>query len=144
MARPTRIVPGIMQSQMMLQKRFRAELLFGTESPWSLKNYIGLKVTLHMADKINASDLKSQKDNFIIIDVREADELAGGKIDGSIHMPLGLAIRNAKKKQIEEMREKKICTYCGTGYRGNIAADELNKEGFNAVTLEGGYPSWNQ
>lgn len=97
-----------------------------------------------MADKINASDLKSQKDNFIIIDVREADELAGGKIDGSIHMPLGLAIRNAKKKQIEDMREKKICTYCGTGYRGNIAADELNKEGFNAVTLEGGYPSWNQ
>ena len=97
-----------------------------------------------MADKITASDLKSQKDDFIIIDVREADELAGGKIDGSVHMPLGLAIRNAKKKQIEDMREKKICTYCGTGYRGNIAADELNKEGFNAVTLDGGYPSWNQ
>ena len=45
-------------------------------------------------------------------------------------MPLGLAIRNAKKKQIEDLRDKKICTYCGTGYRGNIAADELNKEGF--------------
>ena len=59
-------------------------------------------------------------------------------------MPLGLTIRNAKKKQIEEMRNKKICTYCGTGYRGNIAADELNKEGFNAVTLEGGYSSWSQ
>ncbi len=97
-----------------------------------------------MADKISAADLKAQKDNFVIIDVREADELAGGKIENSIHMPLGLTIRNAKKKQIEDMREKKICTYCGTGYRGNIAADELNKEGFNAVTLEGGYPSWAQ
>jgi rhodanese-related sulfurtransferase len=97
-----------------------------------------------MADKITADILKSQKNDFVIIDVRESDELEGGKIDDSIHMPLGLSIRNAKKKQIEDLRDKKICTYCGTGYRGNIAADELVKEGFNAVTLEGGYPSWNQ
>jgi len=97
-----------------------------------------------MAEKISATDLKSSKDDFVIIDVRETDELAKGKIEDSVHMPLGLVIRNAKKKQIEDLRDKKICTYCGTGYRGNIAADELNKEGFNAVTLEGGYPSWNQ
>ena len=96
-----------------------------------------------MAEKISALDLKAAKTDFVIIDVREADEITNGKIENSIHMPLGLTIRNAKKKQIEEMRNKKICTYCGTGYRGNIAADELNKEGFNAVTLEGGYSSWN-
>jgi rhodanese-related sulfurtransferase len=97
-----------------------------------------------MADKITADQLKSQKSDFIIIDVRESDELEGGIIENSIHMPLGLAIRNAKKKQIEDLKDKKICTYCGTGYRGNIAADELVKEGFSAVTLDGGYPSWNQ
>lgn len=97
-----------------------------------------------MAEKISANDLKARKSEFIIIDVREADELANGKIDDSIHMPLGLTIRNAKKKQIEDLRGKKICTYCGTGYRGNIGADELKKEGFDAVTLDGGYPSWNQ
>jgi len=97
-----------------------------------------------MADRITANDLKSQQSDFVIIDVREADELDGGVIEGSVHMPLGLSIRNAKKKQIEDMRNKKICTYCGTGYRGNIAADELLKEGFNAVTLDGGYGSWTQ
>ena len=97
-----------------------------------------------MPEKISGNDLRAKKDEFVIIDVREADELEGGKIEGSVHMPLGLTIRNAKKKQIEEMRGKKICTYCGTGYRGSIAADELNKEGFDAVTLEGGFPSWNQ
>ena len=97
-----------------------------------------------MADKITANELMSQKNDFVIIDVRESDELEGGKIEGSVHMSLGLSIRNAKKKQIEDLRDKKICTYCGTGYRGNIAADELVKEGFNAVTLEGGYASWNQ
>ena len=97
-----------------------------------------------MANKITVDELKSQKNDFVIIDVRETDELEGGKIDDSIHMPLGLAIRNSKKKQIENLRNKKICTYCGTGYRGNIAADELLKEGFDAVTLDGGYTSWNQ
>jgi rhodanese-related sulfurtransferase len=97
-----------------------------------------------MAEKITAEQLRSQENDFVIIDVREPDELEGGKIESSTHMPLGLTIRNAKKKQIENLKEKKICTYCGTGYRGNIAADELIKEGFNAVTLEGGYPSWNQ
>jgi len=97
-----------------------------------------------MADKITASDLKSQKNDFVIIDVRESDELEGGVIEDSVHMSLGLSIRNAKKKQIEDMRDKKICTYCGTGYRGNIAADELTKEGFNAVTLDGGYSAWTQ
>ena len=97
-----------------------------------------------MADKITASDLKSQKNDFVIIDVRESDELEGGVIEDSVHMSLGLSIRNAKKKQIEDMRDKKICTYCGTGYRGNIAADELAKEGFNTVTLDGGYSAWDQ
>ncbi|MDF2422336.1 MAG: rhodanese-like domain-containing protein [Nitrosopumilus sp.] len=97
-----------------------------------------------MADTITAKELMSQKNDFVIIDVRESDELDGGKIVDSVHMPLGLSIRNAKKKQIEGIRGKKICTYCGTGYRGNIAADELVKEGFDAITLEGGYPSWNQ
>ena len=97
-----------------------------------------------MAEKITAEQLKSQKSDFVILDVREADELKGGIIENSVHMPLGLSIRNAKKKQIEDLRGKKICTSCGTGYRGNIAADELAKEGFDAVTLDGGYPSWNQ
>ena len=97
-----------------------------------------------MANKITSNDLRLQQKDFVVIDVRELDELDSGKIEGSVHMPLGLSIRNAKKKQIESMRNKKICTYCGTGYRGNIAAEELVKEGFDAVTLDGGYSAWNQ
>jgi rhodanese-related sulfurtransferase len=97
-----------------------------------------------MAEMISANDLKARKDEFVIIDVREADELSGGKVEGSTHIPLGLVIRKAKKGGIEDLKDKKICTYCGSGYRGNIAADELNKAGFKAITLEGGFPSWNK
>lgn len=59
-------------------------------------------------------------------------------------MPLGLSIRNAKKKQIKNYGDEKICPHCGTGYRGNIADDELVKEIFNAVILEGNYFLWIQ
>ena len=97
-----------------------------------------------MANKITANDLKAQKDNFVILDVREYDELESGKIESSKHMQLGLVIRNVKKEQIAELKGKKICTYCASGYRGNIAADELNKGGFDAINLEGGFSSWNQ
>jgi len=97
-----------------------------------------------MAEKISASDLKAAKDDYVIIDVRESDELESGKIENSMHMPLGLTIRKAKKGGIEDLKGKKLCTYCASGYRGNIAADELNKAGFDAITLEGGFPSWNK
>jgi len=45
-----------------------------------------------MADKITSKELMSQKDDFVIIDIRESDELSGGIIEDSIHMPLGLCL----------------------------------------------------
>ena len=97
-----------------------------------------------MAESITKDQLKQEQDKFVIIDVRESDEFVNGAIENSQNMPLGLVIRNVKKGQIEELKEKKICVYCASGYRGNIAADELVKAGFSAINLEGGYMAWNQ
>ena len=97
-----------------------------------------------MAESITKDQLKQEQDKFVIIDVRESDEFVNGAIENSQNMPLGLVIRNAKKGQIEELKNKKICVYCASGYRGNIAADELVKAGFSAINLEGGYMAWNQ
>jgi len=95
-----------------------------------------------MAEKISVENLKEKINDLVILDVRELDELEGGKIDTCTHMPLGLAIRNANKGEIDDLKDKKICTYCRNGYRGNIAADELIKKGFDAVTLDGGFMAW--
>ncbi len=95
-----------------------------------------------MADSISKNELQQSSDEFIIIDVREIDELENGKIENSLSMSLGLVIRNIKQGKIEELKGKKICTYCASGYRGNIASDELNKSGFTSVNLEGGYKEW--
>jgi len=95
-----------------------------------------------MVDIITKDQLKETMDEYVILDVREPDEFQNGAIDNSQNMPLGLLIRNVKKGQIENLKEEKICVYCASGYRGNIAADELAKAGFSAVNLDGGYASW--
>ena len=95
-----------------------------------------------MAEKITPKELQARRDEYVIIDVREADELKEGQIDGAISLPLGRLIREARQGDLDEIKRKKIYTYCSRGYRGNIAADELNKQGFNAITIEGGYSAW--
>lgn len=53
---------------------------------------------------------------------------------------------NKKTKQggLDDLKGKTICTYRNGGYRGNIGADELNKKGFTAVTIDGGYEAWKE
>jgi phage shock protein E len=99
-----------------------------------------------MADKITAKDLADRKDDFVLIDVREADEIAeddgGSTIEGAVNIPLGQLIRRARQGGLDDLKGKTICTYCNGGYRGNIGADELNKKGFTSVTIDGGYAAW--
>ena len=65
-----------------------------------------------MADVISKDQLKEVLDQYVIIDVREPDEVENGKIENSQSMPLGLLIRNIKKGQIEELKQGKVCVYC--------------------------------
>lgn len=96
-----------------------------------------------MAEKITPKGLAEKKDEYVLIDVREADEIAeDGKIEGATNIPLGQLIRKARQGGLAELEDKTIVTYCNGGYRGNIGADELAKKGFLAKTIEGGYAAW--
>ena len=118
-----------------------------------------------MAKTINADELKKNREQYILIDVREQEELLGGNIDDSIHLPLGQLIRKVRKTEkdefspderhrlflvltkqvdVEKSLGKKICTYCSFGYRGDLAAEELVKSELKVdiVNLEGGFATW--
>jgi phage shock protein E len=100
-----------------------------------------------MAEKITAKDLADKKGDFVLIDVREADEVAedgGGTIEGAVNIPLGQLIKKARQGGLDDLKGKTICTYCNGGYRGNIGADELKKKGFTSVTIDGGYAAWKE
>ena len=68
-----------------------------------------------MADKITPKELQERIDEYWIIDVREADELEEGKIDGAVNIPLGRLIRKARHGDLNDLKRKKICTYCSGG-----------------------------
>ena len=95
-----------------------------------------------MADNISADRLREQRGDFVIIDVREPDEILDRQIDGSINIPLGLVIRNARQGKLDHLKGKKIICHCSAGYRGNIAAEELGKCGFQVANLEGGFEAY--
>ncbi len=90
-----------------------------------------------MVGTINPKVLKEKRQEYVVIDVREAEELNEGTIEGYIHMPLGMLIKKAKKGMIEELKEKKICTHCSGGYRSNIVADELTNGVSKQFQLKG-------
>jgi len=118
-----------------------------------------------MVKSIKADELKKNRKNYVLIDVREQEELLGGSIDDSVHLPLGQLIRKVRKTEKDEFNpderhhlflvltkqvdvkksiDKKICTYCSFGYRGSMAADELAKSGIKTdiVNLDGGFAAW--
>ncbi|MDQ6722798.1 MAG: hypothetical protein M3Z01_00835 [Thermoproteota archaeon] len=51
-------------------------------------------------------------------------------------------MKNSRNGDLDDLRLITIYTYSLDGYIGNIAADELNKQGFNAINIEGGFFAW--
>jgi len=78
----------------------------------------------------------------LIIDVRGSAEYEAGHIQGAVNIPLGQLSR--KLKQLP--RERPIVTYCNMHHRGESrgerAAAQLRERGYQAQTLDGGYPGW--
>jgi rhodanese-related sulfurtransferase len=108
-----------------------------------------------MADEITPRELQERrlkkKDKYIIIDVRESDEIAvkgidvkESKIFGASNIPIGRLLRDSRNGDLDDLRQITIYTYSSDGFRGNIAADILNKQGFHAINIHGGFFAWKE
>lgn len=96
---------------------------------------------------ISARELFASSDGEtppLIIDVRGPTEYAAGHIQGAVNVPFG---QLAKKLQ-QLPREQPIVTYCNMHHRGESrgerAAAQLREKGYQAQTLDGGYPAWKE
>jgi len=91
--------------------------------------------------QISASELQSRVSagTVTVVDVRSANEWAGGHLPGAIHIPLGyLAERSGS---IPTTRP--IVLQCQAGSRSAIAASLLERLGFTGViNLTGGFSAW--
>lgn len=73
----------------------------------------------------------------LIIDVRSADEYAGGHIAGAINVPI-----DTLPKAAESLPAGPIITTCQMGGRAGRAADLLHLAGRTAFAIEGGTKAW--
>src|SRR5687767_11513035 len=82
-----------------------------------------------------------QNPNLLLIDVREADEVATGTIAKSKHIPRGFL--ELRIEALERSRDREIVIYCAGGTRSAFAAKSLKEMGYQNVTsMSGGFTGW--
>lgn len=82
------------------------------------------------------TDVRRVRDQ--IVDVREDEEVAEGRIPGAIHIPLGQLAARAGELD----RERPVITVCRSGRRSAGAAEQLEAAGFDTATMGGGMVAW--
>lgn len=84
-----------------------------------------------------------RKENFTVIDTREAHEFEDGHLPKAIHLSKGVIERDIED-EIDEC-DRELVLYCGGGYRSALAADNLQKMGYtNVKSMAGGWREWTE
>ena len=78
------------------------------------------------------------KDPHILVDTREESEWNAGHVKGALHLSKGVIERDIETKIPD--KSAKLVLYCGGGFRSALAADNLQKMGYqDAISLDGGW-----
>lgn len=91
---------------------------------------------------INIDDLKTliEKDEVVIVDVREKEENMANSIKSSVSIPLG----EITESKLPNCSGKKLVLHCGSGGRSSRACAKLLSENpdIEVYNLEGGIKGW--
>lgn len=83
------------------------------------------------------------REDALVVDVREANEYAAGHLLNARHIPLGEL--DKRLGELEKFKDKPIILNCQSGSRSASACGVLRKAGFTQVhNLEGGIAAWEQ
>lgn len=98
-------------------------------------------VTVRSVSQEEALAIGGGEGTAMLLDVRSADEFAGGHVPGAINISIGeLADRLA---ELESARDNEIIVYCERGGRAKSATDLLEEAGFTKLGhLEGDMSAW--
>jgi len=96
--------------------------------------------------ELSVDQLKSKLDggeNFLLVDVREESEYAADHLPGAIHLGKGIIERDIENRVPDT--DTPVVLYCGGGFRSALAADNLQKMGYNNVlSMDGGIREWRE
>jgi rhodanese-related sulfurtransferase len=92
----------------------------------------------------NVADVKRRMDageKFVLIDTREDNEWARGRLPGAVHLSKGIIERDIEQRVSDT--GTKLILYCGGGFRSALAGDNLQKMGYtNVESMDGGWKGW--
>lgn len=89
--------------------------------------------------------LELQSNGALIVDVRDAPELAAGKVPGAKHVSRGMLefVADATPYHDDEFaKDRTIVLYCASGGRSALAGKALLDLGFSDVRNLGGFKDW--
>ena len=96
--------------------------------------------------ELSVEQVKEKLDNgeaFRLLDVREGEEYARGRLPGAVSLCKGIVERDIEG--LVSDFETPLVLYCGGGFRSALAGDNLQKMGYKNVTsMWGGWRAWNE
>lgn len=95
-------------------------------------------------NEINVADLAKKHaagENFLLLDVREPDELAIASIPWAVAIPMD----EVPARIAELPKDKPIAVLCRSGARSGRVTEFLNQNGYpNAANVAGGILAWSR
>ena len=83
------------------------------------------------------------REDALVIDVREQAEWDGGHIGGARHIPFGQIAQ--RLGELEKFKARPLIIACASGHRSSSTCATLRKAGFEKVfALDGGTGAWEQ
>ncbi|AMQ88510.1 rhodanese-like domain-containing protein [Marinobacter sp. LQ44] len=81
------------------------------------------------------------KDEAVVVDIRDRKEFGEGRITGSINIPLNSL--KSRAHELSKFKDKQIIVADKMGQHSAMAVKQLNAEGYaNVVRLNGGIADW--
>ena len=91
---------------------------------------------------IQATQLINRQ-NALMLDVRETQEYEGGRVANAMHLPLSQF--DGRGAELKKFTSRPVIAYCDRGSRSRSAAGKLAKLGFAEVyILRGGLRAWSE
>jgi len=123
-----------------LQQNWYWAALASASGAWLMVDLIRNRGNKSQLSPVEATLLINRED-AIVIDIRDPAEYAQGHVPNARHIPAGELAR--RSSELEKWKNQPLILCCATGARSNAALETLRKAGFDKLyNLRGGMMEW--
>jgi rhodanese-related sulfurtransferase len=102
-------------------------------------------VTEGKIEAMTLRDMLERGERVTVVDVRKGEDHAEWSIPGSVHVDAYDALNSGDDGAMEGLELPEgapVVTVCGRGRSSAVAAEQLRRQGYDALSLESGMKAW--